>query len=115
MLETVSPYALLCASKPKPASIPTAYDLYSVAQSSAPGARVPDGQASSGMQPAPIAPDAAPAVQASEAAPGRLPPRIPVRRTHYISDIKSRHSAAEKHTTFSSGPVPTKSSVNPEP
>ena len=71
---------------------------------------VPDAQAASAQ----TAPDtqeeqAAPAVQTVPDVqpvpdmPAALPyaPRVPARRTHYISDIKSRHTAAAKQAAFS--------------
>lgn len=112
MLESVSPYALLRASIPKPvSSTSTAYDLFSVAQSAAQASpavqEAPPMRPSPSAQPAPAdkadddasrqAPDEPPAV-----APQRTPAalRIPAKRTHYISDIQSRHSAAVRRTTF---------------
>ena len=111
MLESVSPYALLRASIPKPvSSTSTAYDLFSVAQSAAQASpavqEAPPLRPSPSAQPAPAnEPDDA-SRQASDeppiVAPQRTPaaPRIPAKRTHYISDIQSRHSAAVRRTTF---------------
>ena len=104
MLESVSPYALLRASIPKPVSSPaTAYDLFSVAQSTAQDA--PIARSSPSVQPAADAPDAVAQQVAGEPpapVPQRMPaaPRIPAKRTHYISDIQTRHSAAVRRTTF---------------
>ena len=83
MPESISPYALLCASRPKPApTLVTAYDLYSQAQQrqeqSAPTARQP---------------------------PLRPLSSVPARRTHYIADIHSRHSAALRHTPMQPHPL----------
>ena len=122
MLESVSPYQLLRASIPKQNAATTPYDLYSLAQSRP----IPETHANAGMQNAPdSAMDTNPrdgfrasqeqetattanAIQASDTPqspvhePQTVPPRpaIPVRRTHYIADIKTRHTAAAKHTTF---------------
>ena len=76
MLQSISPYALLCASKPKPAPvIVTPYDLYS--RESWRQER-PDDE-SAAQPPAP---------------PPPMQPTSLARRTHYIADIQSRHSAA---------------------
>ena len=105
MLETVSPYALLRASIPHPTSTPpTAYDLFSLSQSvpqSAPARQaVPIRQAESAAQTEPAAQDEPipQNVPARQSAP--ISPRIPAKRTHYISDIHSRHSAAVRSATF---------------
>lgn len=100
MLETVSPYALLRASIPKKSGgAATAYDLYSLAQTDqaveAPPVFDP---------PAPqTVPEETPAPAAeapSPSAPRPMPSTVPTRRTHYISDIQSRHSAAANRTSF---------------
>lgn len=94
MLESISPYALLKASKPKPpAVIVTPYDLYSTVQSTA----QPVAQSAPPVQPVP---EAAPAPQASPAAPA---PYISARRTHYIRDIETRHDAALRRATLQPG------------
>lgn len=86
MLQSVSPYALLCASKPKPApTIVTPYDLYSQAQQSREQSAPPDA-------PLPAAVQASPAAQP----PARPPYSVPARRTHYIADIQSRHCTAAR-------------------
>lgn len=89
MLESISPYALLCASKPRPApTVVTAYDLYSQAQQR--WEQVPA------------------AVQAdTPAAPPPPPPpaSVPARRTHYIADIQSRHSAALQRAPMQNHPL----------
>lgn len=94
MIESISPYALLCASKPKPApTVVTAYDLYSQAQQS--------------REQAVPANAPAPAVQEIAAAqsPARSISSVPARRTHYIADIQSRHSAATRRTPMQSHPL----------
>lgn len=76
MLQSISPYALLCASKPKPAPvIVTPYDLYSreIQRQDSPNDEY------AAQQPAPPLP---------------MQPASAARRTHYIADIQSRHSAA---------------------
>lgn len=87
MLDSLSPYALLQASKPRqPNVVTTAYDLFSAVQSSSPTvAGVP-------QERSPEAPAAAPATEAPAAAASM--PLVPRSRTHYISDIKHRHSEA---------------------
>ena len=95
MPESISPYALLCACKPKPApTIVTAYDLYSQAQQSREQTAPPD---------APT-----PAVQEGASA-AQPPPRplssVPARRTHYIADIKARHSAAIRRAPMQNPPL----------
>ncbi|MGN0773124.1 MAG: hypothetical protein ACI4MP_04965 [Candidatus Ventricola sp.] len=95
MLESISPYALLCASKPKPApTIVTAYDLYSQAQRSREQAPAPE-------TPAPTVRAEAPAAQSTP----RLLPSVPDRRTHYIADIKARHSAAVRRAPMQNRPL----------
>ena len=118
MLESVSPYLLLRASIPKQNATATPYDLYSLAQSRS----IPDAQRSAGIHssPNPIkdtsAQDSFKATEAQEPAPAATAAQVsampqsqpqgasfrsvPARRTHYIADIKTRHSAAAKHTTF---------------
>ena len=112
MLESVSPYALLRASIPRPVSQQaSAYDLFSVSQSvprPTPGAQAaPPIQTPSAARPEPTPqpepePQSEPAAQSEpQAAPAMPPsPRIPAKRTHYISDIHSRHTAAVRQTTF---------------
>ena len=87
MLESISPYALLCASRPKPApTIVTAYDLYSQAQQR---------REQSPEMPAPAAVQADMPAEPSSPRPLST---VPVHRTHYIADIQSRHSAALRRT-----------------
>lgn len=93
MLQSISPYALLCASKPKPTpTIVTAYDLYSQAQCGEQTA------VSHPPVPSPVRP-APPAVQ-----PAQNPPAS-ARRTHYIADIKARHSAAIRRAPMQNQPL----------
>ena len=96
MLESVSPYALLCASKPKPApTIVTAYDLYSQSQQN-------QAQISPPQTPAPAAAQAdTPAGQSTP----NLPSSVPARRTHYIADIQARHSAAIRRAPMQNHPL----------
>ena len=95
MLESISPYALLCASKPKPApTIVTAYDLYSQAQ----------------QRREQIPPPQAPAAPAQAGTPAvHSPPlplsSVPTRRTHYIAGIQSRHSAALRRAPMQNHPL----------
>lgn len=82
----ISPYALLNASRPKPAaSVVTPYDLYSAVQNNA-------------EPPAPISVPNPPAMP--------VPPRLQGRRTHYIREIGQRHNNAVRRTTFSAPPSP---------
>lgn len=86
MLQSISPYALLQASKPKsPSTMTTAYDLYSAVQSSTAETAV--------MQPV-----STPASEEPQqpAPPPYITPPAPPRKTHYIADIKSRHNAANR-------------------
>ena len=95
MPDSVSPYALLRASMPRPAdTMVTAYDLYSVAQ------QVPAAQPSA-APPAAAQPCAQNLPQTSP--PAALP--SPSRRTHYIADIKTRHSAALRHAALHNQPL----------
>lgn len=94
MLESVSPYALLCASRPKPAhTIVTTYDLYSQAQQR---------REQSPETPAPAAVQAG---MPTEPSPPRPLSTVPVRRTHYIADIQSRHSAALRRAPMQNHPL----------
>ncbi len=104
MLDSVSPYALLCASKPKPTpTTVTPYDLYSAVQSSPPPQMPP--------APAPVYEEAPPAPpQPAPRTPASMP-MVAARRTHYIADIKSRHNTALKRTSMSACPISP--SVNP--
>lgn len=89
MLNSISPYALLQASRPKPApTVVTPYDRYSAGQQSAAGQYA-----------------AAPARTDDAASPAMtaLPP--PARRTHYIADIQTRHSAANRRASQHQQPL----------
>ena len=84
MLDSISPYALLQASKPKAApTVTTAYDCYSALQSCPPPAQqtqtTPQPQEEAVREPAQDASAVPPALRG---------------RTHYIEQIRSRHSAA---------------------
>lgn len=93
MLDSVSPYALLSASKPKRApSVVTAYDLYSMAQGRSSDAPEPAGMPRG--QETPPARAAQPAVYPQP------------RKTHYISDIHTRHTSATSRTSMLSSPLP---------
>ena len=87
MPNSVSPYALLCASKPKSApSIVTTYDLYSAAQQPTVHEKAlsptPADYASRKSQPLPYSSASAPS------------------RTHYIADIQRRHRQAIQKTSL---------------
>ena len=85
MLESISPYALLQASKPRPPKrITTDYDRFSLADKAAPSA-----------SPTPTTLSPAHPAQPMEADP--LQAFAPARRTHYIADIHARHSSAIRH------------------
>ena len=85
----ISPYALLSASKPRAATRPYApYDLYSLAQ----------------QRPDDI-PAAEPSVPEAAYTPAAAP-IPPAKRTHYISDINTRHSKAAGRTAFTDGVIP---------
>ena len=91
MLDSISPYALLQASKPRqPAVVTTAYDLFSAAQSAPPSARAVPGERCREEQPIAPSGESTPAMSGPHAAM----PLVPRARTHYISDIKRRHSEA---------------------
>lgn len=85
MPSMISPYALLCASKPQPApTITTPYDLYSMAHLSSHDAAFPSNSTS---------------VSAEELPPISKPVHtnstyVPPHRTHYLADIHARHTAA---------------------
>ena len=96
MPDSVSPYALLRASMPRPAdTMVTAYDLYSAAQ------QAPAAQPSVAPPPTAAQPCAQNLPQTSP--PDALP--SPARRTHYIADIKTRHSAALRHAALHNQPL----------
>ena len=79
MLDNISPYALLCQSKPRPPRhVETDYDRFSIAQG-----RTPE---HSLVHDAPL-----PAEHAIDPQPS------PAKRTHYIADIHARHSSAMRH------------------
>ena len=83
MLDSISPYALLRASKPKtPEVFTTAYDRFSAAQQQA----SPPYPAEAIRRTVPF----------SEPQPDTNP--IPIRRTHYIADIHAKHACAAKRT-----------------
>ena len=82
MLDSISPYALLQASKPRGTpTVTTAYDCYSALQSCPPSAQQ--------TEPMPQEEDARESV-----AQAAVMPSVPRGRTHYIEQIRSRHSAA---------------------
>lgn len=79
MLSPISPYELLCASRPKPnSSIVTAYDLYSKAlnESHTPSIHHPA------------------SLSSEDAVFSQMPHAM--KRTHYIADIHARHNAANR-------------------
>lgn len=84
MLDSISPYALLQASKPKGTpTVTTAYDCYSALQSCPPPAQQ--------AEPLPVPQEEAAREPTQESA---VMPFVPRGRTHYIEQIRSRHSAA---------------------
>ncbi len=90
MPEPLSPYALLKSSKPRPPAVyTTSYDAFSAVSQSA-------------AVPAPLP------MQIPPAPPPVLPP-MPCTRTHYIADIKARHSFAAKHSRMSVPGAPAQS------
>lgn len=91
MFSSISPYALLCASKPRPASSPSAYDLYSIAQHEEAAA------------PAPPALTLSNSALPQSASLNQQPK--PERRTHYVSDIHNRHSAAFSKTALQTASI----------
>ena len=90
MLESISPYALLCASKPKPISAPPdAYDLFSqIAQQQ--GSAAAPAQQSESLSSARIPDNTHQSAGYPEYAPIKT-------KTHYIADIHARHSKANRH------------------
>jgi len=98
---TISPYELLRASKPLPRpSVVTPYDLYSRIQQE-PAAPFPS-ETAFPMEAA-LLPEAA--RQAEPAPPASTALPAAARKTHYISDIHSRHSAAGRHARFTKEPL----------
>ena len=94
MLNTLSPYALLQASKPRGTpTVTTAYDCYSALQSCPPPAQQPE------PAPQPQEEDDRQPVREASA----MPP-MQRGRTHYIEQIRSRHSAAVRRA-YPSSPV----------
>lgn len=92
MFSSISPYTLLCASKPKPAPIPSAYDLYSITHHN---------ESLDAVMPRPITSDPQPCLPAS-----MNPPPRQERKTHYISDIHIRHSAAFSKASLQAANMP---------
>ena len=97
MLDSVSPYALLRASIPKPAqTVVTAYDLFSAAQQTP-------------ASPPQLPCSDVPATSARQEEPPVSPPPSafspPARRTHYIANIKTRHNAALRHAALHNQPL----------
>ena len=95
MIDSLSPYALLQASKPRqPKVVTTAYDLFSAAQSSP----APTGNISHELSHKRTCEAVSAAPKDETPSPSRIPaasmPLVPKARTHYISDIKRRHSEA---------------------
>lgn len=86
MPETLSPYALLCASKPKPpATVVTPYDLFSASQQTNADTYSHTSDALS--------------AQTHEQSPP-YKNFLPSEKTHYISDIHARHNKAAKHCRY---------------
>ena len=89
MLDSISPYVLLCASKPhSPASFTTSYDLRSAAQNSCAAA---NRHSDSPAQP----------ILQTENAPAFEVNSPPLRRTHYIAAIHERHTIAAGRSQLS--------------
>ena len=85
MTSSLSPYALLCASKPKPVpTLVTPYDLYSITQFSASDAVL---NSPSSFEPTSQNQPKSDSTRNSLSYP-------PLKRTHYIADIHARHTAA---------------------
>lgn len=114
MLDSISPYALLRACRPKPPDvIVTPYDLYSAAQSSNAAAPVPSAPSAPpmpddcpGAQPTPSMPPAQTQRPYAQPTPS-VPPAMPTRRTHYIRDIGTRHESAMRRTSQTGGFQPS--------
>ena len=88
----ISPYELLCQSKPQQTpTFVTPYDLYSRAGQSGVHQAPPKTVASA-------MPSAPPEPVLSDRSPS-------FKHAHYISDIHARHSTAEKNAVFSSIPL----------
>ena len=88
MLDSISPYALLCASKPKQqTSQPTPYDLYSAAQHHA---ALPE----TVKEPVSLPQERPYEAQRSAASLSSAQQK----RTHYISDIHARHTSAARRS-----------------
>lgn len=95
MTGLVSPYALLCASRPKPApTTVTPYDLYSCMQDVA----VHEKQSS--MSP-PVIREQEPGVVTTK----EYSPVPPERRTHYVSDIHAKHGSAGRRVSYVHHPL----------
>lgn len=93
MFSSVSPYALLSACKPRPYQANTSrYDLYSIVQDQ-PQSPVIEELA----EKKPAEAQTLPVSSASQIAASR--------KTHYVSDIKTKHSAALLRTSLKSGQI----------
>lgn len=98
MTESISPYALLCACKPKSTpAFSTNYDLYSAAQQTVPPA---DGTGIH-QQHTPVPAEAGKEHDQT----GSISYTNTARKTHYISDIHTRHRQAVKRSTLTTGPI----------
>ena len=88
---TLSPYELLRTSRPQPQSAAiTPYDLYSrIQQEPAVPVHVPV-QASAAL---------------AQAQPQPAVPPSAARKTHYISDIHTKHASAVRHAAFTHEPL----------
>lgn len=88
----ISPYALLRASKPKPLTAAASqYDLFSLSQT---GSTLTEAGIHSRET-----------IAADIPAPAMQPASSPIQRTHYISDIHTRHTKASRHAAQSSSPL----------
>ena len=96
MLDSVSPYALLSASKPQRAPVSvTAYDLYSVSQRPVAESAVPHQSINQTYTPQDTCIST---VQ---------PAYTQTKKTHYIPDIHTKHTSASTHTIQRDCPLPS--------
>lgn len=90
MPSIISPYALLCASKPKPRPVSvTPYDLYSISHTPSP--EIHSESHDEYTQKLPIS--------RNDSSQAYLP-RLPATRTHYISSIRARNTVATQKALF---------------
>ena len=98
MTNSPSPYALLCACKPKPIpSFSTEYDLYSASQHTESKTNDVPVSISKPMS----AESGIPHTRSENSACSNAS----IRKTHYISDIHSRHHQAIRRSTLMNHPI----------